>query len=504
MSPDGPAAPQGFVPFDEDSMPGESWPELDTSLLEEGRAATVPAFPLPLLPAAWQRWIADTAQSTGTPVDYVVQGLFAAVAAVCGAGVELRATPGWSEPLVLWQALVGMPSSGKSPALAAVRRLLGAIEDELRESDGQRRLRHDTEVEQAHLLAERWKDECAEAVAGGRAPPDKPAAAVHEGAFVPSQIVVADATVEALVDVVSGNPRGVVLWRDELAAWLANQCRYTNGGSDRAHWLEAWSAAGITINRRNRTQPLHLRKFPVSIVGTIQPDRIADAFVGGDDGLAARFLYVWPAPADYTSLMERCVPQDDEALALLQAIARAAGTPDAPLTLAFDGEAMLLLDGFLGDLHRRSHEADGLEAGWLGKGAGTVVRLAGVLALLAWSEGPTAHTRPGAIGREPVQRAIALWHDYLRLHARQVFNQAGRSDGDRHARRVVRWLRTTGTAEVSREQIRREALAHAVDAEGADKVIARLARGGILRAAPAPKGRGRPARRWSVNPAVAE
>jgi len=55
---------------------------------------------------------------------------------------------------------------------------------------------------------------------------------------------------------------------------------------------------------------------------------------------------------------------------------------------------------------------------------------------------------------------------------------------------------------VSREQIRCDALGYTVDAEGADRTIARLERGGILRPAPVVKARHRPARRWQVNPGL--
>src|SRR5262249_11194818 len=71
------------------------------------------------------------------PLDYVVQSLLAAVAALWGAGVLVRVTPAWSEPLVLWQALVGPSSSGKSPALESVRALMGALEPEVAAGTGQ-------------------------------------------------------------------------------------------------------------------------------------------------------------------------------------------------------------------------------------------------------------------------------------------------------------------------------------------------------------------------------
>ncbi|MEA2850037.1 MAG: hypothetical protein QOE02_56, partial [Rhodospirillaceae bacterium] len=92
------------------------WPEMDVSILEEKRGA-VPPFPLDLLAQPWRDWVSDTASSAGAPTDYVVQAVLAALAGLCGAGVAVRITPVWSEPLVLWQAVVGEPSSGKSSAL---------------------------------------------------------------------------------------------------------------------------------------------------------------------------------------------------------------------------------------------------------------------------------------------------------------------------------------------------------------------------------------------------
>ena len=72
-----------------------------------------------------------------------------------------------------------------------------------------------------------------------------------------------------------------------------NLGRYSNG-SDRPHYLETWAAAGVTINKKSRSGPLHLRPFPVRIVGTVQPDRLVEALAGADVGMAARFLHVWP------------------------------------------------------------------------------------------------------------------------------------------------------------------------------------------------------------------
>ena len=113
--------------------------------------------------------------------------------------------------------------------------------------------------------------------------------------------VVADTALETIAEIVSGNPRGVILWCDE-PAWLAQLGDAGNDGSDRARWLEAWNAGGVTLKRRTDKSSLQLEKFPVSILATTPPDRLKEVLEEGDDGPAARFLYAWPGPQPYCPL----------------------------------------------------------------------------------------------------------------------------------------------------------------------------------------------------------
>ena len=77
----------------------------------------------------------------------------------------------------------------------------------------------------------------------------------------------------------------------------------------------------------------------------------------------------------------------------------------------------------------------------MGKSSGTVARLAGVLALLAWA-GSGVGGAPGKIGLESMEAAVRLWSDYLWPHACLVFDRVGPTDTERHARRVVRWQKS--------------------------------------------------------------
>lgn len=420
------------------------WPEIEPSLLEDGRPA-LPAFPLDVLPSPWFVWVSDAAAGAGAPPDYVAQALLAAVAGLAGASVKACVTPSWSEPLILWQALVGEPSTGKTPALDAIGRPLATVETMLRRDDD-------------------------------------PA----------QEIVVRDSALAALTRATAARPAGLLLWRDEATPWLKELAAQANDNKAHGQLLEAWAArAGL----------------PVSIIGSLHPERLAEALQGPAGGLAARFLFAWPSPPAHRPLGDGAPPREDEAVTMLHRIAQLVGTPDRPLTLAFDAEALKGLDPVLARLGETARSAEGAEAAWLGKGRGTIVRLAAILALLDWSRQVGTAAPPRAVKRDHVQTASHLWRDYFWPHAGAVLDRAAPSDLDRQARRVARWLRAGAKArrQVSQTQVRIEALGKTVNAGRANVVLGRLWSAGLVRPAAheaRPHG-GRPPLLWEVNPALA-
>jgi hypothetical protein len=198
--------------------------------------------------------------------------------------------------------------------------------------------------------------------------------------------------------------------------------------------------------------------------------------------------------------------REDEAVNALQRIARAVGTPEKPLVLAFEDRAVTVFDSCLESLHGETLRAEGLLAGWLGKGRGTVARLAAVLALLDWTANrPSNALPPTVITAQHLHAAWDLWERYYRPHAQAVFERAGPSDRDHKVRQVIGWIRARGATQISREDVRREALRQTVKAAGADEVILALEQAGVLREVVDEEdypSRGRPARRWQVNPAL--
>ena len=92
--------------------------------------------------------------------------------------------------------------------------------------------------------------------------------------------------------------------------------------------------------------------------------------------------------------------------------------------------------------------------------------------------------------------------DYFWPHARACLRQIGLTERHANARRVLRWLAANRKTEVSREDIRRDALGQKLDAEQTADLLATLCNFGWMReevSPPGPQG-GKPVRRWLVNP----
>src|SRR5207244_1116092 len=107
----------------------------------------------------------------------------------------------------------------------------------------------------------------------------------------------------------------------------------------------------------------------------------------------------------------------DEVLAPLRRIQHVFGALAAPHGLFLDSTAAQAFDAFRARLHDEIRQAEGIDAAWLGKGSGAVACLAGTFAVMSWSAS-TVDDLPRRVDLETVERAVSLWSDYYRPHAR--------------------------------------------------------------------------------------
>lgn len=144
-----------------------------------------------------------------------------------------------------------------------------------------------------------------------------------------------DTTVERLAELLSENPRGLLIYKDELTGLVRSMNQYKKGGADREFYLSCWSGDSFAIDRKQlaadqRRTSIHVSRPFISVVGCIPPLLLPTLTSGHslEDGLLQRFLFteavsvpVRLSKADidpaamtiYRALVERLVELDGQA-----------------------------------------------------------------------------------------------------------------------------------------------------------------------------------------------
>ena len=351
-----------------------------------------PDLPRAILPPVVERFAVTQSETMGVDPG----GLAMSALAVCAAAIPdrirlqvKRHDPTWHESARLWVALIGAPSTKKSPMMNAAMRPLHKIDTQL--------FREFT-IKQSEYEA---------LPAAERKASPKPAQ---------RRLRISDATVEAAQEVLKDSPDGVLSQQDELSGWFGAMDKYSAGKgamADRGFWLQAYNGGAYALNRVARGASL-IPNLSISVLGGIQPDplrRIVSEAV--DDGLIQRLLPVLLKPA----VLGKDEPQDesvrryDDLVNRLWMLSPPIG-PDGEAVLHFSAEGQIVRQA----LEARHLEMAGAEvispklASHFGKYDGVFARLC---VLWHCMENIDAPTLPGIIQSDTAQRVEAFLHGYI-------------------------------------------------------------------------------------------
>jgi hypothetical protein len=248
-------------------------------------------FPFPLAQA-----LVRAAAALPCPVEALITPLLAICSRLIGTSSIVSPRNGWTEPLVFWGMVSAITGSMKSATLATVMSPL---------------IRFQAQAEHQYEKAmDQWNA-------------DRVDAKKHEEEFeLPEpkkvEFYIDDATFEAVGQGHKENPRGILLFIDELDAFFAGHNKHRSGGKgdDAQRWMSLNGGAAIKVNRLSRK--LFVEKTCVPIVGTIQPETIIPILrdtKSNTSGMNSRWNYCnvpFPSPLDYT--------EDDTAILDLQSL----------------------------------------------------------------------------------------------------------------------------------------------------------------------------------------
>jgi hypothetical protein len=496
--------------------PTFDWDQPDWTILED-RRGDLPGFPIDVFTSAWQRCLLRAAHGAGVRPEHVAVPLLGVASSLVGTARRVRASRSWSEPMTLWTCVVAASGDRKTPGLAVAVRALDLIERNNSAAVCAKRVSHATRVQMAKEANRKWKADLKAALDAGspRKPPPMPIDAIDPGNFIEPRLYATDPTIERLAALLQVKPRGMMLIRDELAVLFANMGRYSRG-SDRPFWLEAWNGKRHVVERVSGSSVVE--QLLVGVVGSFQPDKLARAFAGDEDGMYSRFLYAWPLTPDYRPLTNEACEVEPE---LQNALTALIHLPDEdvdggflPQSIGLSDEAIAEFEAFRQWVDKTKRGLDGYDRQWFVKGETMVLRLTGTLAYMAWamalaapsSSGIDALTdslEPKTVDTTFMTAAIHLWREYFWPHARAALRQIGLNDRHKDERRVLRWVKEQGRPDFSREEIRRDALGQKLDAEQTEELLNRLAKAGWTAKSTTKTG-GRPLHRWEMNPMLFE
>lgn len=397
--------------------------------LPDGLPPVAP-FEAELLPQALRGWVMDIAERTQCPPDFVAVGALVSLSSLIGARhvVAPKRHDDWRVVPNLWGVIIGRPGVMKSPALNQSRAPLEKLEAQAREAW---QLAHEDWEVEAKVSAMTAEANEKKAKALVEKEPDKARELLRKVASEPAptqrRFIVNDSSMEELAKMLTDNPWGLQVYRDEVHALLISMDRPGQEGS-RGFYLTGYDGnQGYAVDRISR--PSHyVPRVCMALLGAIQPSKmqayVREAVSGGtgDDGLLQRFgLAVWPDVTREFQLVDRWPDSAarEEAWKVFERLSKLQPANDSePVEWRFSPDAQAMFAEWLVPFETeiRGDDLHPALVSHLAKYRKLVPALALLFALVDTPEA-------GAIGVRELARALD-WADYLRTHAERLYAAA--------------------------------------------------------------------------------
>lgn len=402
-----------------------------------------------LIPEPFRDWLADVSLRMQTPADFPVISTIVIISSVIGAGCGIRPKQrdGWEVIPNLWGACIGRPSVClKSPSMKEALGLLDRLqhvfgeifEREKKEADfdgmvsgaivKDLKARLDKEAKKNTTMDSKELDMLrAEFMAASENAEQQPARRLFK---------TNETTIQSMTLLQSQNPRGLLVFRDELTGLLVKWDR-EDGADERAYFLEGWNGNGSYVDVKIARGVTEAKSICISLLGGIQPDKLKgylnQAQKGGNDGLIQRLqLAVWPDEPQAWQLIDTTPNKEHKqnAFVILQKLAEMdfieygatqEERDDRPF-FRFDEAGQAVFNAWLTRLQTEiiPTEENPLMVEHFGKFRSLMPSLALIFHLIDIADGKAE--------RGPVSERAALlaveWCGYLESHARRIYATA--------------------------------------------------------------------------------
>jgi hypothetical protein len=446
-----------------------------------------PELPRGLLPGILERYAIKQAEQVGADCG----GLGMSALVICAAAIRdriklqvKRHDSEWCESARLWVALIGLPSTKKSPIIGRAFKPIGRIDARLRRE---------------YLTKKTEYDKLAAADKALVSPPPK------------NFLRLDDTTIEAAQEILKDSRDGVILMQDELSGWFGSMEKYSNGRGahkDRGFWLQSFNGGSASVDRITRGSGF-IENLSISILGGIQPDLMRKFAADGiDDGLLQRLFPIVLRSAaegrdqpadntmdDFSDLIERLHALEPPSLT-------SGSLPPVPTELRFSDGAQ----AFRNELETKHQKQ---MAGWevvnkklaahIGKYDGLFARLC-----VIWHCVENAHqdSLPRAVTEDTARRVAKFLHSFLLQHAISFYaDLLGLADGHERIVAVAGYILAHKLERVTNRDVQRgDRTMRKLERRDIESVFEQLDAFGWVSRLPGPRPSDPP--HWQVNPEV--
>jgi hypothetical protein len=376
-----------------------------------------PRFPVSILPPVLADFVEAEHQSMGADLSALAMAALAGVGAALTSETKVQVGDGWYERPIFFVAIIGDPSTMKSPVIAKVTKALSKID-------------HNRDAAW-RVQKSLWDQQKA---AGNKNLAPYPAR--------PARCIIQDATPEKTAEILARGPAGALMVQDELAGWLASFDRYGSGASSRAFYLTAFNGGPYLKDRvgqgvRDENAEIRVENLALCILGGIQPDRLAELRDLTSDGMLQRFIVVLMAPAKRGNQKYPVATEEGLYEKLIQSVHAA---PPGNYHFATDAEPVLTR--VLDQLYELE-QVQGFPAaliGAIGKFKGYFARIALTLEVAA-KHSATIKGHPAALGdivsKQTAEAAEQLLFKFLLPHTFGLYDVVANGGQDRDTIRAI-------------------------------------------------------------------
>lgn len=396
-------------------------------------------FPLEVYPSKIQHIAREISKTIGCPIDMIAGPMLGVFSTAIGASRDLYVNETWIEPCCLWLALIIRSGKMKTPAFNSVKIPGSEIRKKLALKYLEEMTEYEKEKREHDKQIHKYKEDTSNIY-----PDKKPE--------MPKDKVVEtnDITTEALTELLHNNPRGLLLFMDELTGFVMSFDQYKGKGSDRQFYLTLHNGRDVTNNRKGKSS-VHVFNPRVTIMGGIQPDMLGElqgSFKDKEDGFIARFLPIYPN--DFTvieeiGIIDKSILEDYKTI-VNKLYNLELGSDDLgsakPKLIGLTPEAKKLFEKGRKKIYDETEKLnfpDKLKPSWY-KLPGHILRIALILHELAKV---CDETDSELIEEETIIKAFKL-AEYFKTHIRKMFGNLSVSETDKLVERTRIYIEQKG------------------------------------------------------------